>query len=64
MNLYGKRFFAVAVLMVSAGLTSTYLLAKQSEAERAQLAKNTEVWEDKTDSVSLFIGDHCKVRVT
>jgi hypothetical protein len=45
MNLYGKRFFAVAVLMVSAGLTSTYLLAKQSEAERAQLAKNTEVWE-------------------
>lgn len=28
------------------------------------IGKNTEVWEEKQESVSLFIGDHCKVRLT
>jgi glucose-1-phosphate thymidylyltransferase len=28
------------------------------------IGKNTEVWEEKQESVSLFIGDHCRVRLT
>jgi glucose-1-phosphate thymidylyltransferase len=28
------------------------------------IGKNTEIWEEKQDSVSLFIGDHCQVRLT
>jgi glucose-1-phosphate thymidylyltransferase len=28
------------------------------------IGKNTEIWEEKEESVSLFIGDHCKIRLT
>lgn len=31
--------------------------------ENSLIGKNTEVWGEKQESMSLFIGDHCKVRV-
>lgn len=30
----------------------------------SMVGKNTEIWEEKQETVSLFIGDHCKVRLT
>lgn len=30
----------------------------------SMIGKNSEIYEDQQDSVSLFIGDHCKVRLT
>ena len=40
------------------------LISIKRQVEDSLIGKNTEVWEEKVDAVSLFIGDNCKVRVT
>lgn len=57
MNLHSKSFFWIWSLIVGAGLTSPSVFAQQSEAERAELAKKTEVWEPVPKVVSALKGN-------
>jgi glucose-1-phosphate thymidylyltransferase len=40
------------------------LMDMKREIVDSMIGRNTEVWEEEHNSVSLFIGDHCKVRIT
>jgi glucose-1-phosphate thymidylyltransferase len=40
------------------------LMAVDKPLTHSFIGKNTEVWEERNESVTLFIGDHCKVRLT
>lgn len=45
-------------------MAETSLLNINRQVMDSYIGKNTEIWEEKHDSVSLFIGDHCRVRLT
>lgn len=45
-------------------MQDTTLLNIKTPIIDSLIGKNTEVWENHQNSVSLFIGDHCKVRLT
>lgn len=52
MILHSKSCVSMLLLTMSAGFTSTFLFAEQSESERVELSKKTEVWEPVPKIVS------------
>jgi glucose-1-phosphate thymidylyltransferase len=45
-------------------MNDTSVFDVKREIIDSMVGKNTEIWEEKQESVSLFIGDHCKIRLT